>query len=182
MASLYEERSEHIYFIFSIIEAPLKLNLLDQISANRITTMHDFGYVALNMKYVNPEDSGTYTCRAVNDLGEAITSAVLDVKCMQKIAIEEANLHEIVNFQPKPLYNSKPSMKVPYRNCASLKTQAAINAVKNKKFKLPKPHSSLPNLMALRKSLRAKALTTSAASSPIPTLILKLNGSIMVNP
>lgn len=43
--------------------------------------MHDFGYVALNMKYVNPEDSGTYTCRAVNDLGEAVTSATLFVQC-----------------------------------------------------------------------------------------------------
>lgn len=44
-------------------------------------TMHDFGYVALNMKYVNPEDSGTYTCRAVNDLGEAVTSSTLFVQC-----------------------------------------------------------------------------------------------------
>lgn len=43
--------------------------------------MHDFGYVALNMKYVNPEDSGTYTCRAVNDLGEAVTAATLFVQC-----------------------------------------------------------------------------------------------------
>lgn len=43
--------------------------------------MHDFGYVALNMKYVNPEDSGTYTCRAINDLGEAVTSATLFVQC-----------------------------------------------------------------------------------------------------
>lgn len=46
--------------------------------------MHDFGYVALNMKYVNPEDSGTYTCRAVNDLGEAVTSATLFVQCESK--------------------------------------------------------------------------------------------------
>lgn len=51
--------------------------------ANRMTTMHDFGYVAINMKYVNPEDSGTYTCRAVNDLGEAVTSATLAVQCMR---------------------------------------------------------------------------------------------------
>lgn len=43
--------------------------------------MHDFGYVALNMKYVNPEDSGTYTCRAINELGEAVTSATLFVQC-----------------------------------------------------------------------------------------------------
>lgn len=43
--------------------------------------MHDFGYVALNMKYVNPEDSGTYTCRAINELGQAVTSAQLVVQC-----------------------------------------------------------------------------------------------------
>lgn len=49
--------------------------------ANRTTTMHDFGYVALNMKYVNPEDSGTYTCRAINELGQAVTSASLIVQC-----------------------------------------------------------------------------------------------------
>ncbi|PSN37209.1 Titin, partial [Blattella germanica] len=46
-------------------------------NANRITTMHDFGYVALNMKYVYPEDSGTYTCRAINELGQAVTSSTL---------------------------------------------------------------------------------------------------------
>ena len=45
--------------------------------------MHDFGYVALNMKYVNPEDSGTYTCRAVNELGQAVTSAALIVQCKE---------------------------------------------------------------------------------------------------
>lgn len=62
--------------------------------ANRITTMHDFGYVALNMKYVNPEDSGTYTCRAVNDLGEAVTSATLFVQCKISVTIF-LNLHLI---------------------------------------------------------------------------------------
>lgn len=49
--------------------------------ANRISTMHDFGYVALDMKYVKPEDSGTYTCRATNKLGQAVTSAQLVVVC-----------------------------------------------------------------------------------------------------
>lgn len=57
------------------------INTIKYFSANRITTMHDFGYVALNMKYVNPEDSGTYTCRAVNELGEAVTSSTLFVQC-----------------------------------------------------------------------------------------------------
>lgn len=50
--------------------------------------MHDFGYVALNMKYVNPEDSGTYTCRAVNDIGEAVTSATLFVQSKASLQLE----------------------------------------------------------------------------------------------
>lgn len=49
--------------------------------------MHDFGYVALNFKYVYPEDSGTYTCRAINELGQAVTSATLNVQCKYIIII-----------------------------------------------------------------------------------------------
>lgn len=56
--------------------------------------MHDFGYVALNMKYVNPEDSGTYTCRAINELGEAVTSATLFVQCKYVINLTH-NLTDI---------------------------------------------------------------------------------------
>ncbi|KAJ8687530.1 hypothetical protein QAD02_023324, partial [Eretmocerus hayati] len=62
------------------------------LASNRITTMHDFGYVALNMKYVNPEDAGTYTCRAINDLGEAVTSATLFVQ--SKAALQFESQHE----------------------------------------------------------------------------------------
>ncbi|XP_018397088.1 PREDICTED: titin [Cyphomyrmex costatus] len=61
-------------------------------ASNRVTTMHDFGYVALNMKYVNPEDSGTYTCRATNELGEAVTSATLLVQ--SKAALQFESQHE----------------------------------------------------------------------------------------
>lgn len=60
-------------------------------ASNRLTTMHDFGYVALNMKYVNPEDSGTYTCRAVNELGQAVTSAQLIVKSKAALDLETLN-------------------------------------------------------------------------------------------
>ncbi|KAK8746935.1 hypothetical protein OTU49_016904 [Cherax quadricarinatus] len=56
--------------------------------ANRISTMHDFGYVALDMKYVNPEDSGTYTCRATNRLGQAVTSATLMVSSKEALLLE----------------------------------------------------------------------------------------------
>jgi hypothetical protein len=54
-------------------------------------TMHDFGYVALNMKYVNPEDSGTYTCRATNELGQAVTSSTLMVQSKASLDLEAIN-------------------------------------------------------------------------------------------
>ena len=99
--------------------------------------MHDFGYVALNMKYVNPEDSGTYTCRAINDLGEAVTSATLFVQCKYdcNIAshsyiiippvtfITKTNITPLaytipfINLlQPNLPYNSNPNTKVPYQS------------------------------------------------------------------
>ena len=38
---------------------------------HRFRPIHDFGYVALDILDVIEEDAGTYTCRAVNNLGEA---------------------------------------------------------------------------------------------------------------
>ena len=38
-------------------------------AASRIRPMYDFGYVALDLLYAYPEDSGTYTVVARNQLG-----------------------------------------------------------------------------------------------------------------
>ena len=57
--------------------------------ANRISTLNDFGFVALDMKYVRPEDSGTYSCRATNDLGQAVTSATLIVQSRDSFVVTE---------------------------------------------------------------------------------------------
>lgn len=73
---MYKSISCHIKSFIKIF-----VIIFNFLKANRVTTMHDFGYVALNMKYVNPEDSGTYMCRAINELGEAVTSATLFVQC-----------------------------------------------------------------------------------------------------
>ena len=48
--------------------------------ANRIQTYHDFGYVAIDILSVRPEDSGTYTVVAKNTLGEANLSAHMEVE------------------------------------------------------------------------------------------------------
>lgn len=82
--------------------------------------MHDFGYVALNMKYVNPEDSGTYTCRATNELGQAVTSASLFVQCKFSItAIISAVLKIIlfINFSQIIFANGNST-----RRCSSKNT------------------------------------------------------------
>lgn len=46
---------------------------------SRITTIFNFGYVSLNILHLRAEDAGSYTVRAVNRLGEAVSSASLRV-------------------------------------------------------------------------------------------------------
>lgn len=48
-------------------------------AAHRFKPMFDFGYVALDILYVYPEDSGTYTLVARNELGEIESSLDLIV-------------------------------------------------------------------------------------------------------
>jgi len=43
----------------------------------RIKISHDYGYASLQIFYTYPEDEGTYSCRATNELGEDITEAKL---------------------------------------------------------------------------------------------------------
>jgi titin len=49
-------------------------------SASRVQTYHDFGYVALDIVSVRAEDSGTYTVVARNALGEEQLSATMVVE------------------------------------------------------------------------------------------------------
>lgn len=48
---------------------------------SRINRTHDFGYVALDITGVRADDEGIYMCRAYNDLGEAVTTASIKIKC-----------------------------------------------------------------------------------------------------
>jgi predicted secreted protein len=49
------------------------------IIGSRITTIFNFGYVSLNIMHLRVEDAGTYTVRAVNHLGEAISTSTLRI-------------------------------------------------------------------------------------------------------
>lgn len=48
-------------------------------ASSRITTIFNFGYVSLNIMHLRAEDAGSYTVRAVNHLGEAISTATIKV-------------------------------------------------------------------------------------------------------
>ena len=50
------------------------------ITGSRINRTHDFGYVALDITGVRGDDEGIYMCRATNDLGEAVTTASINIK------------------------------------------------------------------------------------------------------
>jgi hypothetical protein len=49
------------------------------LASSRITTVSDFGYAVLEINPVTVFDHGEYTVVAVNQLGEARQSAILDV-------------------------------------------------------------------------------------------------------
>lgn len=49
-------------------------------ASSRTSIHHEFGLVALDLHYCLPEDVGTYTCRAVNAVGEASSAGELQCK------------------------------------------------------------------------------------------------------
>jgi len=59
--------------------------LLNLQASNRMSTLHDFGFVAFDLKYTRPDDTGSYTCKASNSLGEAVISANLVVTKLLRI-------------------------------------------------------------------------------------------------
>uniref|UniRef100_F1KPJ7 Titin n=1 Tax=Ascaris suum TaxID=6253 RepID=F1KPJ7_ASCSU len=52
---------------------------------SRVKSINDFGFVVLEISPTYPEDSGEYTCRAFNKIGEAVTSTQLNCTPKQKI-------------------------------------------------------------------------------------------------
>lgn len=62
-------------------DAPLKVG-------HRFKPAYDFDYVALDLLSVYPVDSGIYTCRATNSLGQAVTSASVKVTGKQCFSLQ----------------------------------------------------------------------------------------------
>ena len=65
-------------------------------AGSRIRTFCDFGFVILEISPVYPEDSGEYTCKARNSLGEAVTTGILFEINMAIIAFYYCNNDYII--------------------------------------------------------------------------------------
>lgn len=77
-------------------------------ASSRITSFFNFGYVALTIKQVTVHDVGTYTCRAINAVGEATTQAKLTVITKQDIIVEsqhQLGLEKIQQLEDSSRYS-----------------------------------------------------------------------------
>jgi hypothetical protein len=68
-------------------------------SGSRFMETNSFGFVALDIMYAYPEDAGTYTCRASNALGQAVTSCQLSVHSKKSIVRETQNQTALSQIQ-----------------------------------------------------------------------------------
>ncbi|XP_022243271.1 titin-like [Limulus polyphemus] len=74
-------------------------NGMPLMQASRVTTLHDFGYVSLDLAYVKPEDSGTYTCKATSELGQAVCSATLNVRGVKALQLQSQQPDSLQKIQ-----------------------------------------------------------------------------------
>ena len=66
--------------------------------ANRIRSTHDFGYVSLDILNAYTEDSGTYMCKAVNQLGEAVNTCSVEITSGQSLLMDSQHPEGIYLF------------------------------------------------------------------------------------
>ena len=72
---------------------------------SRFRTYNDFGFVALDIVGVIAQDNGQYVCRATNQLGQAESSATVQVKVQSNIVTESE--HEVAMQQINYLESSQ---------------------------------------------------------------------------
>lgn len=77
---------------------------------SRFVETNNFGFVSLDIMYAHPEDLGTYTCRAKNAIGEAMTSASAVIHPKKSIygdSQRENILHRLQHLEDSSKYKRK---------------------------------------------------------------------------
>jgi titin len=72
--------------------------------SSRIRIIHDFGYVALEFAHLFAEDSGTYTCKAINEAGEAESSIAIECESKRNLYLESQHEQSWVKIQVQYKY------------------------------------------------------------------------------
>ena len=99
---------------------------------HRFRTTCDFGFVALDILYCYPQDSGTYMCKAINSNGEAVTTCSITVEgkgglildTMDEQRLQKINQLENVARPAKEEAEEqlmKPNFTSPLQNLENLK-------------------------------------------------------------
>lgn len=94
---------------------------------HRFRTTYDFGFVALDILYAYPEDSGTYTCVAKNVLGSTQTQCTLEVSGKSGLLLDTMDrdrLNQLRNLEHKERHRvdeidapiTKPVFTTPLNN------------------------------------------------------------------
>lgn len=85
-------------------------------TGTRFRTFCDFGFVILEISPVYPEDSGEYSCRAINDYGEAVTTCSMKAQGKRSIILEsqlpkgmEGTIDKIAELEGLGVIPTQPS-------------------------------------------------------------------------
>ena len=84
-------------------------------SATRIMPKHDFGFVTLDINDMSSRDDGIYTCKAVNDAGEAVVFTTVTCQDQNEIDLDtkhprgKEGLQAISDFETKALLPDEES-------------------------------------------------------------------------
>lgn len=108
-------------------------------ASSRITSIFNLGYVSLNIMHLRAEDAGSYTVRAVNKLGEAVSTASIRVAARSTVTgdlgipeqrryIEKTEQLEAYQQQQHQKYyheapesTQKPEFKTPIKDQINIK-------------------------------------------------------------
>uniref|UniRef100_A0A914XE33 Ig-like domain-containing protein n=1 Tax=Plectus sambesii TaxID=2011161 RepID=A0A914XE33_9BILA len=86
-------------------------------AAHRFRPMFDFGYVALDILYAYPEDSGTYTVVARNQLGEAQSQTQLAVGSKKSLYLDPQHPEGLERIQQLESARGTSRQQTPDRQC-----------------------------------------------------------------
>ena len=101
-------------------------------ASSRIGTIFSFGYVSLNITNLRAEDSGTYTCKAINAAGEASVQARIGVKATTDLTASTGIVEQQQYIQQTTLLEQQQQAK------ASLqRTESLVEPTQPPEFKTP---------------------------------------------